>query len=210
MITGAPCFLGVLILGAGASTRMGKPKLLLPWRDTTVIGSIIQQWKELGANQITVVSRPDDSSLTVELDRLQLPNTNRIINPDPARGMFSSIRCAAEWTGWLPTLTHWAVALGDQPHLANETLSALAYFARQEPERIFQPTSNGRARHPVFLPRRCFLALANSEHRTLKEFLVTHALQVQLLPVNDDGLDLDLDTPEDFQTVARHFGGMRI
>ena len=41
--------LGVVILGAGASSRMGRPKLLLPWRDTTVIGQIIRQWRELGA-----------------------------------------------------------------------------------------------------------------------------------------------------------------
>ena len=40
--------LGVVILGAGASARMGEPKLLLPWRGTTVIGHLISQWRELG------------------------------------------------------------------------------------------------------------------------------------------------------------------
>ena len=44
---------GVIILGAGASSRMGRPKLLLPWRGTTVIGHIIYQWRELGAAQIS-------------------------------------------------------------------------------------------------------------------------------------------------------------
>ena len=49
--------IGVVILGAGASSRMGRPKLLLPWRDTTVIGAILRQWRELGAAQIAVVLR---------------------------------------------------------------------------------------------------------------------------------------------------------
>ncbi len=48
---------GVIILGAGASSRMGTPKLLLPWRDTTIIGHLISQWRELGAAQIAVVLR---------------------------------------------------------------------------------------------------------------------------------------------------------
>ena len=41
--------IGVIILGAGASSRMGRPKLLLPWGDTSVIGHLIRQWQALGA-----------------------------------------------------------------------------------------------------------------------------------------------------------------
>ena len=92
--------LGVVILGAGASSRMGRPKLLLPWRDTTVIGAILRQWRELGAAQIAVVHRPDDAALAAELDRLDFPAHDRIENPQPERGMFSSIVCAANWPGW--------------------------------------------------------------------------------------------------------------
>ena len=66
--------LGVIILGAGASSRMGRPKLLLPWGDTTVIGHLIRQWRELGAAQIAVVHRPGRlRKLDAELDRLDFP-----------------------------------------------------------------------------------------------------------------------------------------
>ena len=49
---------GVVILGAGASTRMGRPKLLLPWGDTSIIGHLLGQWRGLGARPIAVVCRP--------------------------------------------------------------------------------------------------------------------------------------------------------
>ena len=87
--------IGTIILGAGASRRMGKPKLLLPWHDTTVIGRIISTWRELGASQIVVVMRPNDAALAAELNRLELPAADRIENPQPERGMFSSIVSAA-------------------------------------------------------------------------------------------------------------------
>jgi len=48
-------FVGALILGAGKSARMGRPKLLLPWHGTTILGHLIQQWKRLSVEQIAVV-----------------------------------------------------------------------------------------------------------------------------------------------------------
>ena len=119
---------GVVILGAGASSRMGRPKLLLPWRDTTVIGAILRQWRELGAAQIAVVHRPNDTPLAAELDRLDHPCADRIENPQPERGMFISIVCAANWPGWQREISSLAIVLGDQPHLQSGTLRALLEF----------------------------------------------------------------------------------
>src|SRR6267143_6254739 len=112
-----PLPFGVIILAAGASSRMGKPKLLLPWGKTSVIGHLIGQWRELGAEQIAVVTAAGDHALGEELDRLAFPTAARIENPAPELGMFSSIQCAARRPGWKMSLTHWALALGDQPHL---------------------------------------------------------------------------------------------
>src|SRR5689334_21433753 len=107
----------VVLLAAGASSRMGKPKMLLPWRKTTVLGHLIEVWGELAAQQIAVVYAKADGALEAELDRVAFPNANRIINPEATRGMFSSIQCAAQWRGWNVNITHWAIVLGDQPHL---------------------------------------------------------------------------------------------
>ncbi len=74
---------------------MGQPKLLLPWGKTTVIGHLIAQWQKAGASQIAIVTAVGDQALAKELDRLALPPEDRLCNPAPELGMFSSIQCAA-------------------------------------------------------------------------------------------------------------------
>jgi molybdenum cofactor cytidylyltransferase len=194
--------LGVVILGAGASSRMGQPKLLLPWRGTTIIGHLIGQWRALEVAQIAVVHRPNDTALAAELDRLNFPVQERLENPQPERGMFSSILCAAKWAGWQDALTAWAIVLGDQPHLRPDTLRALLAFQRDHPEAICQPVYGARARHPVILPRRAFDELKQSRMKTLKEFLKQTSCQLVKCPAEDSGLALDLDRPEDYKKAV--------
>jgi len=193
--------LGVVILGAGASVRMGQPKLLLPWRDTTVIGGILGQWRALGAGQVTVVMRPNDAVLAAELNRLNFSGFNRIENPQPERGMFSSIVCAAAWPGWQREISSWAIVLGDQPHLDMGTLRQLLKLHVQNPEGICQPMSGGHSAHPVILPKSTFGEFKNSAAVTLKEFLKLTATPRVQFEVNDFGLLLDMDTPEDYKRL---------
>src|SRR5258708_665729 len=91
---------GVIILAAGGSSRMGQPKLLLPWGNSSVLGHLIGLWTELTADQIAVVCSAADTGMEAELEHLRFPRENRIVNPDPGKGMFSSIQCAARWRGW--------------------------------------------------------------------------------------------------------------
>jgi len=191
--------LGVLVLGAGASSRMGRPKLLLPWKDTTVIGQIIGQWRELGARQIVIVHRSNDSALFAELDRLDHPRANRIENPQTGLGMFSSLICAANWPGWQKEISNWAIVLGDQPHLQAATLRALLAFAAQNAGAICQPQSGGHSRHPVILPRVAFSGLKFSRAESLKDFLKSVPCRRAEFAATDPGLALDLDTPEDYR-----------
>src|SRR6187549_1915166 len=109
-----PFRFAVVILAAGASSRMGRPKMLLPWGETTVLGHLIAQWQQADAAQITVVCAAHDEGINRELDRIGFSREQRIINPDISRGMFSSVQTAACWPNWNATLTHWAIALGDQ------------------------------------------------------------------------------------------------
>ena len=199
--------LGVVILGAGASARMGRPKLLLPWRGTTVVGQLISQWRGLGAGQITVVLRVNDTALAAELDRLNFPKSNRIENPQPERGMFSSIVCAANWNGWRNEISSWALVLGDQPHLQTETLRTLMSFSAQNLNAICQPEFGGRAGHPVIMPRPAFVELKKSKARTLKDFLKLTVPPPVSCPVADTGLSLDLDTPEDYKRLTASIDG---
>lgn len=198
-----PLRAGVIILGAGASSRMGRPKLLLPWEDTTVIGHLIRQWQSLDAEQITIVCRPNDEMLHAELDRINLPKPNRIENPHPERGMFSSILCAANWQGWNGELAAWAIVLGDQPHLRTDTLRELFAFHRSHSDAICQPVYDGHGRHPVLLPRRAFDELKCTRESTLKLFLKQTSCPLVKRSIDDSGLALDLDWPEDYEKMVR-------
>src|ERR1041385_3317108 len=126
---------GVVVLAAGRSGRMGQPKLLLPWQGRTVLSHLLAEWKKLGASQIVVVVARDAKAIHAELDRLGFPARDRVENPAPDRGMFSSIQCAARWRGWKRGLTHWDITLGDQPHVRETTLRALLDFAAAKSSR---------------------------------------------------------------------------
>ena len=188
--------LGAVILAAGRSARMGRPKLLLPWGNTSILGHLLEQWKNLGAQQITIVCAANDQAMQTELRRLGFPARDCIYNAAPERGMFSSIQCAAAWTEWKTELTHWALILGDQPHLRNETLHQLVELCAAQQIKVCQPTHQGNRRHPVVLPRNVFTRLISTHAMDLKQFLA--GCEIAECPSGDPGLDLDIDRPEDY------------
>ncbi len=193
---------GVIILAAGRSARMGKPKLLLPWGKTSLLGHLIEEWRALPAKQIAVVCAPGALAIQADLDRLGFQAQNRIINPVPERGMFSSIQCAAQWPGWQAVLTHWAIVLGDQPHLRRQTLRQVLEFSAAHPANVCQPARRGHGRHPVLLPGLVFQQLAGSAARTLKGFLAARCRRIAHCELDDPGLDLDIDRPKDYQKAV--------
>jgi molybdenum cofactor cytidylyltransferase len=190
---------GVALLAAGRSRRMGQPKMLLRWKDTSVLGHLLSLWQRLGAKQIGVVLAVDDINVAGELDRLGFPGGQRIFNPTPDRGMFSSIQIAGQWPGWKESLTHLLFVLGDQPHLREETLRELLDFAAVNPQAICQPCHAGHARHPVVLPKARFGQLATTSASNLNEFLRGFSAERAFLESKDPGLALDLDTMADYE-----------
>jgi molybdenum cofactor cytidylyltransferase len=195
--------LAVVVLGAGASLRMGRPKLLLPWRDTTILGHTIHQWQSAGITRVCVVHAAGDCAMEAELDRLRVPPERRIINHEPSGGMFSSIKCAACWGGWPADVTHWAISLGDQPHLGFKLLASFVSFSEQHIASVCQPSYRGRPRHPVILPRSDFAALCSAREKMLKEFLDPRPRA--LLELNDEALDVDIDTPHAYELALKKF-----
>ncbi len=180
---------------------MGEPKLLLSWGETSILGHLLGQWRELGAGQIAVVCAADDVGIAAELDRLDFPSANRIVNPKADRGMFSSIQCAAESEAWQDSLTHWAIVLGDQPHLRASTLRSIADFSAANSEKICQPRKGAHRYHPVFLPKPAFMKLPRSTVQNLKDFLKDS--DRAYCEINDPGLDLDIDHPEDYKRALK-------
>ena len=179
--------------------------MVLPWADTSVLGHLLEQWKNLRAAQIAVVCAAGSEAVLKELDCLGFLEANRILNPAPERGMFSSIRCAAAWSGWRPDLTHWLITLGDQPQVRAATLQALLDFGARNPDKICQPMRNERRKHPILLPRQFFAELKNTAAGDMKMFLVEHTKDLSGFESADEALDFDLDTPEDYERVRRLF-----
>lgn len=196
-----PYLLGTVVLAAGKSSRMGQPKLLLPWHETSILGHLLHQWRKLGAKQVAMVCSADDTAIQKELDRLEVPKNLRIYNPTPEHGMFSSVQEAALWKGWEPNLTHWAIVLGDQPHLRFDTLQAILSFSAANPQKVCQPRKDGHRRHPVVLPKNSFERLNISTAAHLKDFL--ESCEIAFCEMTDPGLDLDIDFPEDYRKAQR-------
>jgi CTP:molybdopterin cytidylyltransferase MocA len=162
-------------------------------------------WQRLEVGQIAVVCAERDGGVREELDRLTFPVEDRILNPRPEDGMFGSIRCAAGWAGWKRELAHWAITLGDQPHLRLETLQAVIELSAREPDKVCQPQRGGRLRHPVIMPKGVFGRLRDSDAPTLKDFLA--GAEVASCEVDDPGLDLDIDDPGDYEKALTLFAG---
>ena len=179
---------------------MGQPKLLLPWGSSTVVEHLIAQWASAGAAQVTVVVAHAHEELASAVRRTG--RAECIANPDPDRGMFSSVRCAVEWPSWSPALTHWMISLGDQPHLRDATLRRLIEAAQAEPQSIWQPSHQGRRRHPVMLPKPSFAALAQTHAPDLKAFLESCSISRRALETDDVGLEIDIDTPDDYDALS--------
>lgn len=168
-----------------------------------MLGHLLRRWKELGAAQIAVVSAADHQGMQDEMNRLEFPGANRIYNPAPERGMFSSIQCAATWPGWSRELTHWIVTLGDQPHVRQETLQRLLDFGLAHPDAICQPGRGGHRKHPLVLPKQEFEALKSSAASDLKQFLADRHAKLAGFESDDPGLDFDMDRPEDYERARR-------
>ena len=194
----APVVFGVVILAAGASTRMGRCKLLLPWGQNTILTHLLDQWRSIGVAQIAPVIDPSNQVLREALTDAGFSSSDWIENLSPQLGMFSSLQEASRWTGWLSTLTHSIISLGDQPHIQISTLRLLLDFARKNPTCICQPACHGRAAHPIILPASNFRELAQCDSPNLRAYVRTCETFRLRLPVEDPGVSADLNTPEDY------------
>jgi molybdenum cofactor cytidylyltransferase len=193
----------VAILAAGESKRMGQPKLCLPWGQTTILGHILAQWREAGAEKILIVHGSGETPVTRELDRLGVSSSQRATNQAMDRGMMGSVVTAAARALQDASLTHLVIALGDQPHLHAKTLRELLHACETGPGKLVRVVFQGKAGHPLALPANLLAELSISPSETLRDFLRLKERPVSDLTMADSGVLLDLDTPDDYARAAR-------
>ena len=191
----------VAILAAGESKRMGRPKLCLPWGETTILGHILAQWREAGAVNILVVHAPGETPVSHELDRLGV--ASRIVNHAMERGMMGSVITAAGHAQYDKSLTHLLIALGDQPHVQATTLREFLRACENSPGELVRIVHEGKAGHPIALPAEILPELITTRAATLRDFLRLKEMPTRDLTSGDSGVLLDVDTLDDYHRALR-------
>lgn len=191
-----------LVLCAGASRRMGRPKALLPVRDgpgaeacDTFLGRILRLARRAGAAPVVVVAEPHGAAIRAAF--AGDAGIGWAENPDPGRGMLSSVQAGLRalpeeaegvlvWPVDVPLL---------QPATAEQVL-------RQAEGMIAVPVHGDRPGHPLFVPRRFFAeVLALPVHLGLRQLRRDHPEAVRLVAVDDPAVLRDVDTPEDLSAA---------
>ncbi len=189
----------VVILAAGRSQRMKRPKLLLPWEDTTILGHHVRLWQSLCAAQIAIVVAADNIPIRTELNKADYRGVHVILNDLPSGEMFDSILCASSWTGWGTHISRWIVALGDQPQIQAETLRELIHFSFRNQEKICHPVRDGKTLHPVVFRKWAWPQLRlMPRYQSLNEFLIEHEPACAKFECNAPELAQDIDYPVDY------------
>ena len=186
-----------VVLAAGSATRMeGASKLSQQIGDRNIVGSVIQNLQDSGAGKITVIYGDRWG-----LDDLQLPkDVNALRNANSEAGMGGSIALAV--ANLSPDTERVLVALGDMPLVKPETLSLLILKSASGHANIWAPTFQGKRGNPVIFARCWFEKLAKLDGDQGGAMLFGNEnAQVEYIEVNDSGVLLDIDTPEDLSKV---------
>src|SRR5689334_19079721 len=143
-----------LVLGAGGSRRLGRPKQLLPYGDTTLLGHAVDTARGCGFDQlvVTIGGAAGDVRAGVDLSGAQV-----VVNDAYGEGCSSSIAAALAVVD--PRADVLVLMLGDQPGVTPETVRALL-TGRGDALLAVCLYDDGRA-HPIAFARSVFGDLAN-------------------------------------------------
>lgn len=188
--------LTAIVLAAGRSQRMGCNKSFLPLGGKTVLQQVLLTLRAAHPAKILVVLGAQGEPVAESLADFAV---TIVRNPAPDSDMADSLRMAL--AGLSQEDQGVMICLGDQPLIAQATYRRLADHYQSHPDAIVQPCCNGRKGHPVLLPSALLGELTN--FATLRDLLREHAARRQLIDVDDPGILVDLDTPEDYQRALR-------
>jgi xanthine dehydrogenase accessory factor len=181
-----------IVLAAGESIRMGRAKTSLPLRGKTMLGRVVETFLAAPFDRLRVVVPPEGAP-----DLPDDPRVEIVENEQRREGIASSIR---RGLGDLPAGTEMAaIALADLPFVRVATLRRLVDTMTSEKAGIVYPTYEGQAGHPVLWHPRLFEELGELRGDCgARKVLERHREQAIAVPVEDEGVCLDIDTPADY------------
>jgi molybdenum cofactor cytidylyltransferase len=189
--------------GAGASRRMGRPKLLLPYRGGTLVGAVVEALRGGGVSKIVLVTSPGDEDLRAWARESGVLTT---VNPDPQRGMLSSIREGIAALGSTNEIL--LVSPADLPALRSETVAALVQRMEETGAPLAVPVYQGKRGHPLAIAAALIPEIDTLDLDVgLKQLRDRHEALLLEMEVEDAGVVQDVDTPEEYEKISN--GSMR-
>ena len=188
--------ISALILAAGESKRMGQPKMLLEWGQTTVLGQVISVFQQADIEDITVIS----GGAREQVEEIARPYGARsIFNTEYASGeMLVSLQRGLEVQ--LPQTRATLIALGDQPQIQAGTVRLICEVFLRTGSRLIVPSFQMRRGHPWLVERSLWDELLRmGPGDSAREFLNRFASEIQYVSVETPSILADIDTLEDYQ-----------
>jgi CTP:molybdopterin cytidylyltransferase MocA len=190
-----------IVPAAGSSSRMGRPKLLLPYRGTTVAGALLATLRRAGVERIVLVAAAADTALQAWA---RDAGVTVAVNQQPERGMLSSILAgldalggaAAVQAGGRPLL----VTPADLPAIEPSTIQNLIDALARSDAALAVPAYRGKRGHPLVIAARVVSDLATLDPSVgLRQLLDRHP--VLDLAVDDPAVVSDVDTPAEYESL---------
>jgi molybdenum cofactor cytidylyltransferase len=182
-----------VVLAAGASTRMGTPKLLLPVGGEPLVRRTVRQVCDAGFDDVLVVLGSEWETTLAALDGLPIRHA---VNADYATGMGSSFRTAVSHLGESEAAMF---ALADHPFVTTNEYRMVLDAWRQQSPAIVSVRYGDVVAPPHLWSREFFPELAQLQHGA-RSVLQRHQDRTLVLQFPPDLL-MDLDTPEDYELV---------
>jgi molybdenum cofactor cytidylyltransferase len=196
-----------IVLAAGASSRMGQAKAALPLGQTgeTVVARVVGTLLRGGAPDVTVVAGAHIDAVKRAMPAFvgtpYVPRVRVIEHPGWQQGQLSSLLAGLDAIDD-PLLEAALVTLVDVPLVQPTTVAAVIGEWRRTRAAIVRPSDGKRHGHPVIFDRSVFADLRAADvNAGAKSVFAKH--RVLDVAVNDPGAFEDIDTPEDYEKVAR-------
>jgi molybdenum cofactor cytidylyltransferase len=194
-----------VILSAGESSRMGRPKALLPIDGVRFIEKIVTALKSTRVNEIIAVLGHNAEEMRQKVSDLPV---KIVLNPDYKQGQLSSLIAAIrniESGENHSRVDAILVHLVDHPYINADLVNLMIDRFYETKKLIVVPRHQGRRGHPVIFSRALFPELlAAPIDQGAKTVVHAHRDQTLEIDTDDAGVTVDIDTPEEYQ---RHVKG---
>ena len=189
--------IGIIILAAGASTRLGQPKQLLVYEGKTLIQKITEVAINTGCQPVVVVLGAYAAKIEPQLNHFRV---HIAFNEQWSTGMGSSLQCGLrEMQAIAPNLDATIVMVCDQPFVSTDLLQQLVRGYQTSSCAIVASEYNGIVGVPALFDRTLFSELTTIAGDVGARRMIRH-YQSRVLKIPFAEGAIDLDTPEDLKS----------